>query len=276
MSSPKVIVITGANRGIGLAIAERLLNQSFPVHLYACSRSGARLDLTPSSTSSKLHFATLDISSPQSISALRDTISSTENHLDILINNAGTNDTGNTGVPATDVVNVNYHGTKNVCLAFLPLLEKSTQSGGGRIVNVSSTGSALHHYSDTIKSTFRSSSLTLPELDKLADTFTSAADKGQTKQEGFGGANGYSFSKAAINALTAILGREHKGVTVNCCCPGWVDTEMGNIMGKPSKTPEEGARIPVRLAVGDLGGVSGRYWGNDGVSDKGEGRVQEW
>ncbi|KAF2222836.1 hypothetical protein BDZ85DRAFT_218149, partial [Elsinoe ampelina] len=252
MSAPKVIVVTGANRGIGLAIAQSLLTQPFPVHLYACSRAGSTLPLSHSSPDSKIHFPTLDISSPTSISSLRDTITTNETHLDILINNAGTNDTGSTGVPASTVVNVNYHGTKTMCLSLLPLLNASP--GEPRIVNVSSTGSSLHRYSPSIKSTFRSPSLTLPQLDALADTFLSSHSPDSIKQPGsdFGSANGYSFSKAAINALTAILARGNQGVVVNCCCPGWVDTEMGNIVGKPSKTPEEGARIPVRLAVGDV------------------------
>ncbi|PSK35108.1 hypothetical protein B9Z65_1691 [Elsinoe australis] len=275
MPSPKVIVVTGANRGIGLAIAQKLLDQPFPVHLYACSRSGSSLDLKSNDSTNKVHFATLDISSTSSINSLVKTISSEEGHLDILVNNAGTNDMGSNSVTLADVVNVNYHGTKNVCLAFLPLLSQALQS---RIVNVSSTGSDLHHYSDAIKSIFRSADLTLPELDALADKFVSATQSEKAKQEGFGGATGYAFSKAAMNALTAILGRENvdRGVVANCCCPGWVDTDMGSIMGQPPKTPEEGARIPVRLAVGDLGGVTGRYWGNDGIADRGEGKVQEW
>lgn len=89
-------------------------------------------------------------------------------------------------------------------------------------------------------------------------------------------ASAYSVSKACVNALTATLARENPGLVVNCCCPGWVDTDMGGIVGKPPKTPAEGARIPVRLAFGKIDGVTGRYWSNPGISDTGEGRVAEW
>ena len=51
---------------------------------------------------------------------------------------------------------------------------------------------------------------------------------------------------------------------------------MGLLIGRAPKTVEDGARIPVRLAFGDLKGVSGRYWANDSVRGKEEGKVQEW
>ena len=66
---------------------------------------------------------------------------------------------------------------------------------------------------------------------------------------------------------------------------------MGHQVGRPPKTLEEGARIPVRLAIGELGPsgdsdggsgkeesekVSGRYYGNEGVTDRGWGRAREW
>lgn len=34
-----------------------------------------------------------------------------------------------------------------------------------------------------------------------------------------------------MNAFTAILAREHPGLLINCCCPGWVSTDMGRSSG---------------------------------------------
>ena len=79
-----------------------------------------------------------------------------------------------------------------------------------------------------------------------------------------------------MNAFTRILARENEDLLINACCPGWVATGMGNMVGKPPKTAEEGARIPVRLAVGDVGGVTGRYWANGSVRSKGDGEVVDW
>jgi carbonyl reductase 1 len=39
---------------------------------------------------------------------------------------------------------------------------------------------------------------------------------------------------------------------------------------------EEGARIPVRLAVGDIGEISGKFWENQSLADTGYGEVAAW
>lgn len=39
---------------------------------------------------------------------------------------------------------------------------------------------------------------------------------------------------------------------------------------------EEGARVPLRLGFGDIGDTTGRYWANDQIWDKGEGKVRDW
>jgi NAD(P)-dependent dehydrogenase (short-subunit alcohol dehydrogenase family) len=46
----------------------------------------------------------------------------------------------------------------------------------------------------------------------------------------------YHVSKAAENAITMILARENPQFLINCCCPGWVDTELGTQAGQPPKT----------------------------------------
>lgn len=173
-------------------------------------------------------------------------------------------------------LDTNYRGTLAVCNALLPVMRPKT----GRVVNLSSTASSLSLYSPAIADRFGSAS-SISDIDHLVSEYLSSFENGTLKADGWPVGKSYSVSKACINAMTKILAtdkeKEDKGVLVNCCCPGWVNTEMGKQVGSsPSKTPEEGARIPVRLALGDLGGVSGRYWGNDSISGKGEGKLQEW
>ena len=86
----------------------------------------------------------------------------------------------------------------------------------------------------------------------------------------------YWFSKGCVNAITAILARENEGLIINCCCPGWTQTEMGRSVGEPPKSPQEGAKIPVRLAFGDVGGATGKFWANEDNSSTGDGDIKDW
>lgn len=104
---------------------------------------------------------------------------------------------------------------------------------------------------------------------------------------GFGGPQrSYNVSKALLRAATRILSHQHRTeypdshVLINCCCPGWIDTDMGGLVSRrgtrPPKTAEEGARIPVRLALDHLGGVTGEYLANESVRSRDDGAVQRW
>ena len=65
-----------------------------------------------------------------------------------------------------------------------------------------------------------------------------SADAGTERRNGWPAQSSYSVSKACENALTAVLARENPGLTINACCPGWVSTDMGKMVGsQPSKAP---------------------------------------
>lgn len=191
--------------------------------------------------------------------------------MSVLINNGGVNldDNFNTENAKT-TLDVNYRGTLNVCETFIPMMSKH-----GRIVNVSSTGSSLNPFSEEKARQFREMT-SLDELAELMKEYESAVSKGTDADMGFPDHRAYGVSKACINSFTGILAKGHPDMFINCCCPGWVDTDMGNMVGKPGKTPLDGAKIPVRLGFGDVDGVSGRYWANDSVHGKGDGKVQPW
>lgn len=199
--------------------------------------------------------------------------------MDILVNNAASlGEIGDAVSQHVKPVNVNYTGTKNLSVALLPLLRIAGQ--GSRIVNVTAGNSLLEWYSPEIRGIFLKPDLSLSELDSLTEKFLVAATMDKLQDFGFNcpSYTGYAFSKACVNALTGILARmgASEGIVANCCCPGWTDTRIGRAGGKAPKTPAEGAVIPVRLAVGDIGQVTGCYWSNPSIMDTEDGQLQEW
>lgn len=192
----------------------------------------------------------------------------------MLINNAGVNRDSNASKSTDDpsqteeVVRVNYYGTLGMCQAFIPLMAKT-----GRIVNISSIASLTEKYSKAIQDRFKDPKLSLDGIDQMNQEYAQALRTDDVG--GWHDAKGYCFSKSCVNAMTAILARENAGLTINCCCPGWVDTDMGRMVGSPSKTPAQGARIPVKLGFGDIE-ATGQYWSNPNVSGTGSGQITAW
>jgi len=159
-----------------------------------------------------------------------------------------------------------------MCQTFIPLLSKN-----GRIVNMSSIASQLKAYSPEIQARFRDPHATVETLNDIAQDFLRSVEQGNEDVSGFGTPRrSYSVSKALVTALTAMLARQHPGLSINCCCPGWVATDMGHLVGRAPKKPDDGATIPLRLAFGDVGDVTGKYWANSSIRGKGDGEVQEW
>jgi len=266
----KTILVTGANRGLGLGICQALVDAAKPLTVYAASRSGKDVGI-PSKGDVQVKSIKLDISDEKSIEECMKSIDS----LDVLINNAGAQSIGQkqTTEVYMNVLNVNYRGTLKMCQAAIPKLNK-----GGRIVNVSSVACKINQYSKPIQERFKRAftDMTLEDLDELVKEYETAFQNKKEKESGWPIEKPYCISKAAVNAFTAILAREHPEVLINCLCPGWVKTDMGNLVGPAAKTPEEGARLPVRLALEDIGNVSGRYWEGKSVQDTGPGDVSSW
>ncbi|TKA81948.1 hypothetical protein B0A55_01936 [Friedmanniomyces simplex] len=275
MPDPRIII----NRGIGKAICDLILTKPdiTPLKLFAATRSGNDLGLgSRNDADRQVLYPKLDIADPDSIKAFAGEVKQ-HGKVDVLINNAGINLDNQYGYEnAKKTLDVNYRGTLEMCQTFIPLLAPQ-----GRIVNLSSVGSLLKPYSETLQSRFRNPQNSLEDLDTIAEEYLQSVHTHTEPSTGFSGSGrSYSVSKALVNALTALLARDNPDLTINCCCPGWIATDMGRLVGsrtvQPPKTPEEGAMIPMRLAFEDLGGVKGRYWANGSVRGKGEGEVQEW
>lgn len=246
MANTQVALVTGANKGIGFEIAKGLAANGYAVCL------GARnLDAGQSAASKigkSVLAAQLDVTDPVSIAATADYIDTKFGRLDVLVNNAGISNVEPLGTPFDQVLqknkmitapmsdvravfDTNVFGVLSVSQAMLPLLRKSSSAC---IVNVSSGAGSL----------------------------TSNANPDNPGRAKFGI---YSASKTALNAVTLALAieLEQENIKVNAVCPGFTATDLNNFNG--TKTPEEGARHPLAVALAGPNGPTGTFSTIDGV-----------
>jgi NAD(P)-dependent dehydrogenase (short-subunit alcohol dehydrogenase family) len=127
-----VALVTGANRGIGRALVEALLDRG-AVRVYATARNLADLKPVAALDPSRVRTLQLDVTKPTEIAAA----AAEARDVNLLINNAGVLDFGSLleapGEAVRRNMDTNYYGTLHVSRAFAPLIEGN---GGGAVVNV--------------------------------------------------------------------------------------------------------------------------------------------
>lgn len=271
----RVAVVTGSNKGIGLAIVRALCSQ-FQGDVFLTSRDVGRGQTAVDSLTSeglKPKFHQLDIDNLNSIITAAAFFKEAYGGVDVLINNAGIafgKDQTPFSVQAELTLKTNFFATRDMLTHFLPLVRP-----GGRVVNVSSTlGSrTLRSCSAALQERFRSEDITEEELVGMMQQFVDLARKDQHKQAGWP-ETAYGVSKTGLTTLSMILARRlskeqpNDGILLNACCPGWVHTDMTD--SRAPRSPAEGAVTPVYLALRPLGAAQphGKF-----VYDK---EVQPW
>jgi NAD(P)-dependent dehydrogenase (short-subunit alcohol dehydrogenase family) len=235
VNDTKTALVTGANKGIGHAVAQGLGAIGFRVAV------GARDDARREEAVERLRATgvdafgvALDVTSDDSVAAAAAVVERTAGRLDVLVNNAGIS--GRTDGGAQDpttldldvvrtVLETNVFGVVRVTNAVLPLLSRADSP---RIVNMSST----------------MGSLTLQTGPVMA---------------------AYAPSKSMLNSITAQYARRlaDTNVIVNACCPGYVATDFTGFNG--SRTPEQGAAIAIKLATLPDDGPRGGFFDDEGV-----------
>ena len=188
--SDKIAVVTGAGKGIGRVIAQRLLNEGAAgVALLDYDETlvkATAAELDPAGQ--RVMAVVCDVSKEDSVKAAFEAVNDRFDRVDILVNNAGiTRDAmfhKMTPAQMHQVMDVNFFGTYNCIYQVVPGMR---ERGYGKIINISST--------------------------------SSFGNVGQAN---------YSASKAAMEGMTRTLAKElgRKNITINCILPGYIDTEM--------------------------------------------------
>jgi NAD(P)-dependent dehydrogenase (short-subunit alcohol dehydrogenase family) len=238
IGTESIALVTGANKGLGREISRQLAARGVLVLLG--SRDGARGRAAEADLRSQglaVQFVPLDVTDQDSVDEAAGSIERQHGRLDILVNNAGI---ALDWVPPSEcevdsftrTYDTNVVGVFRVTKAMIPLLRKSK---AGRIVNVSSGLGSLSQWADP-NGPFRDH----PRL--LA----------------------YCSSKSALNMMTLQFAVELKasGIKVNSANPGFTATDMNQHRG--TKTVEQGAATPVRLALLPDDGPTGGCFSDEG------------
>ena len=215
--------VTGANRGLGLAIARRLAQLEHAV-LLGSRDLGAGEEAADSLRREGLDVTSLrlDLNDATSIAEAIGAIERSGRRVDVLVNNAGVlleKPLLEHAIAEIDEsVAVHLTGPLRLIRAFVPGM---VAAGFGRIVNVSSDWGSF--------------------------------------AEGLGGAGIYAVTKAAMNALTVQLAKElPAALKINAMNPGWVRSRMGG--WDATRSPEEGADTAIWLATLPEDGPTGGFF----------------
>jgi 3-oxoacyl-[acyl-carrier protein] reductase len=207
--SLRVILITGANGGLGRAIAHSFLQESPANIVWLGVRSNREhADKLARENSDRCFCVVLDVTSPESWKQAVNEILARHQRIDVLINNAGSHEDSLLATMTPDswrsILATNLDGVFHGCQVVLPTM---ISQRAGRIIDVASLSALL-------------------------------APAGQAN---------YAAAKAGVVALTQSLAKEvaRIGITVNAVCPGFVETEaLANLAGEERKAAQ--MRIPMR------------------------------
>ena len=218
------MLITGANKGIGHEVARQLAAKEFHVFVGARNaKAGRKAAEEIAKKCGKATFLEIDVADNDSVTSAAREFLNIEDHLDVLVNNAGIIVDGDNAILKISddlfrkTLETNTIGALRVTRAFAALLRKSKAP---RVINVSSGGGQL----------------------------TEGAD---------GWAPAYCISKTALNGVTVQLAAALPTFAVNSVCPGWVRTEMGG--ENASRSVEEGADTIVWLASEAPQDLTGKF-----------------
>jgi acetoacetyl-CoA reductase len=186
MTEKKVALVTGGTRGIGAAISIALINDGYCVIANYAGNDERALEFSKQTGAIVKKF---DVSDYEAVCQSISEIEAQYGFVHVLVNNAGiTRDGFFHKMTAQQWREVIATNLDSMFNVSKPVFETMRNRGMGRIINISSING----------------------------------------QKGQAGQTNYSAAKAGVIGFTKALAQEaaHKGITVNCICPGYINTEM--------------------------------------------------
>ena len=256
MTAHRIAVVTGANQGLGRALAEGLAAGMAPDDLVLLS--GRNPDRVRTATAAVARTATarvegrvLDVRDGDKIAA----VAAELGEVDILFSNAAARMTREAD-PADEVdavAETNNLATTRILRAFAPRLRR-----GGRLIVVASALGTLGRLDGRVAGRFDAAAdEDLDAVDALVADWRRAVHDGRAEDEGYG--NWLNIpSKVAQVAAVRAFARERRaadlaeGRLVMTLCPGLIDTDASRPWFEDmsrAQTPAEAARWPVALAL---------------------------
>lgn len=230
-NTDKVAIVTGASRGIGAAIAERLSRDGFAVVInYAGSQAEAEaLARKIEAAGGRAHMAKADVSDPAAVRRMFDAAEAAFGGVDVLVNNAG--------------------------IMQLSSIADADDAAFDRMIAIN------------LKGTFNGMREAAKRLRNDGCVINLSTSVVGTKLENYGI---YAATKAAVETMTAILSKEMRGrnITVNAVAPGPTATDLfltgksPELIERMSKmSPLERIAQPsdIASAVSFLAGPDGRW-----------------
>ena len=206
----QVALVTGASRGIGRAIALTLAEQGFVVIGTATTEAGAA-GISEALAALGGRGIALNVNDAAAVDAAVDAITKTNGGLHVLVNNAGiTRDTLSMRMKDDDWDAVMDTNLKAVFRMSRAVMRTMMKQRFGRIINITSVVGA-------------------------------SGNAGQVN---------YAAAKAGVAGMTRSLARElgSRGITVNCVAPGFIATDMTDVLPEAQK-----AALLAQIPVGRLG-----------------------
>jgi carbonyl reductase 1 len=257
-SMSRIAIVTGANQGLGFALAEGLAQELAPEDVvYLTGRSPDRVRAAAARIArprAQVRGEVLDVRDGAAVTAFADAIATRHGGVDIVFSNAAARLR-----PATPwaelvgpFVDTNNLGATRMLRGFNPILRP-----GGRLLIVASDFGSLRRLPARLHERFDTDAMSLDDVDATMLAWRDAVEEGRAGEEGWPEWINVP-SKVGQVAAVRVLARERRaadridGTLAAAICPGLVDTEASRPWFEDmsvAQSPAQAAVAPLRLAL---------------------------